>query len=353
MNSGRWVLVVVLLSILGLLAVSVPPKESPSAPIGFADPGLITMSPGQQQAELAAMRDLGMNSLRIDARWDWVQYAGPDQYDWRDLDQLVEAADLAGLTLDVIVNGCPAWAATPGARHPASAADFGRFAATVAARYRDRPVVAYEIWNEPNQAATWGPTADPVGYTQLLIAAHDAVRQVDPTTPIVLGGLAPLRSDGVDVGAIDFLTAVYQNGGGGHFDAVGYHPYCYPALPSTFQPWSGWSQMAQTTPSIRSVMTANGDAARPIWITEFGAPSHGPNGVGEPAQAQALAEAIELTGAAGGSGPTGGVGALYLYSWRDRGTNPGDDEDWFGLMSTSGALKPAFGRVWERFVSPG
>ena len=33
--------------------------------------------------------------------------------------------------------------------------------------------------------------------------------------------------------------------------------------------------MYQTSPSIRSIMVANGDSAKKIWITEFGAPTSG------------------------------------------------------------------------------
>jgi hypothetical protein len=128
---------------------------------------------------------------------------------------------------------------------------------------------------------------------------------------------------------------MYADGAKGSFDAVGDHPYSYPALPNTYEPWSGWSQMSRTSPSIRSVMASNGDGGKQIWITEAGAPSSGPDGVGQAAQASALTQAIA------DAKTTSWIGALYLYSWQDAGTNLLDPQDWFGLLTATGAPKLA------------
>jgi hypothetical protein len=138
---------------------------------------------------------------------------------------------------------------------------------------------------------------------------------------------------------IVFLKEMYAHGAKGSFDALGFHPYSYPALPDTYRAWSGWSEMAQTHPSLRSVMTRNGDGGKPIWITEFGAPSSGPSGVGNAAQATALRQAIT------GAKRSPWIGAFYIYTWQDRGTNPDDTEDWFGLLTAAGSPKPAYNQV--------
>ena len=93
---------------------------------------------------------------------------------------------------------------------------------------------------------------------------------------------------------------------------------------------------AQTNPSLRSVMIRNGDGNKPIWITEFGAPSGGPNGVGETAQAIALMQGVANVKA------TPWIGALYVYSWEDAGTDPRNDQDWFGLLTAGGSAKSAY-----------
>jgi len=321
-------------------ARTAPAAAVSGRPLGVADPDLIGASAASQTSQIAAMKALGITAVRLDARWDWVQYGGPTSYDWKDLDRTVGNLRAAGLTVDLLVAGCPTWAAaadrsSSGACHPASAAQFGQWAGAVAARFHPQGVRLYEIWNEPNQAASWGPAADPAAFAAILAAAFQAIKKVSSDTVVLSGGLAPTTTAGGDVNGTSFLASVYAHGGKGTFDAVGYHAYCYPALPDSVQSWSGWSQMAATSPSLRSVMTANGDSGKQIWITEAGAPTAGPHGVGEQAQAQTITQAV--AGAASASW----VGGLFLYTWRDAGTDAGDSEDWFGLTTEAGTGKPA------------
>jgi len=337
-------------SVTGSAARTAPVAAASSGrPIGVADPDLIGASAASQTSRIAAMKALGITAVRLDARWDWVQYGGPTSYDWKDLDRTVGSLRAAGLTVDLLVAGCPTWAAASdrsksGACHPASATQFGQWAGAVAARFHPQGVRLYEIWNEPNQAASWGPSADPAAYAAILAAAYQAIKKVSSDTVVLSGGLAPVTTEGGDVTGTTFLSSVYAHGGKGTFDAVGYHAYCYPALPDSFQSWSGWSQMAGTSPSLRSVMAVNGDPGKQIWITEAGAPTAGPRGVGEQAQAQTITQAV--TGAASADW----VGGLFLYTWRDGGTDAGDSEDWFGLTTKAGAGKPALAAL-ERAIA--
>jgi hypothetical protein len=155
----------------------------------------------------------------------------------------------------------------------------------------------------------------------------------------VSGGLAPEANDGTNINAITFLQDMYAHGARGSFNAVGYHPYSYPALPDSYQSWSGWSQMSQTRPSIRSVMTSRGDRNKQVWITEVGAPSSGPDGVGQAGQGTDLSQAIANTR------NTSWIGGLYLYSWQDHGTSEATSENWFGLVTAAGAHKAAYTAV--------
>jgi exo-beta-1,3-glucanase (GH17 family) len=97
--------------------------------------------------------------------------------------------------------------------------------------------------------------------------------------------------------------------------------------------------MSQTASSIRSVMTSNGDASKPVWITEFGAPSGGPGGVGQ------AGEATELTQAITNAKNASWIAGIYLYSWQDEGTDPTNAEDWFGLVTVTGSHKAAYAAV--------
>jgi hypothetical protein len=197
----------------------------------------------------------------------------------------------------------------------------------------------FEIWNEPNNAGFWSPKPDPAAYTADLKAAYAAIKHADRSAFVISGGLAPETNDGTNIAPVTFLQDMYAHGAKGSFDALGYHPYSYPALPAAVEPWSGWSQMNQTTPSIRSVMTSHGDAAKQIWITEVGAPSSGPDGVGQKGEANDMTQAIASTES------TSWIGGLYLYSWQDEGTGTGNDQDWFGLVTAAGAHKAAYTAV--------
>ena len=310
---------------------------------GVADPGLARESASAQAADLAAMKTIGITAVRLDANWNWVQSGGPNSHHWAWLDQVVASVRAAGMSVDLIVDGCPQWAAVSGAKapnaQPASPAAYARYAAALAARYAPKGVHTFEIWNEPNNVIFWRPAPNPAAYTADLIAAYKAIKKVDPSAVVLSGGLAPKKNDGTNISAITFLKAMYAKGAKNHFDGVGYHPYSYPALPNTYKFWSGWSQMSQTSPSIRSVMTANGDGGKQIYITEVGAPTGGPRRVNQATQADEFSQAIAA------AKTTSWIGAMYLYTWQNRGTNTSESEDWFGLLTQAGVHKPAYTAV--------
>src|SRR5215467_11485838 len=342
----RAVTVVILLAILFVGGVAFVRTQRqhrqsrmPAQHFGIADPILLGETTTMQASQLAAMKAIGITSVRVDADWGMVQAAGAGTFNWARLDRVVRSARAAGMLVDLIIDGCPRWAALAGTSgasspQPASSTQYARWAANVAARYAPEGVNTFEIWNEPNSALFWQPKPSPSAYTADLVAAHSAIKAVDPSAFIISGGLAPTVTQNGNVSAIDFLEAMYADGAKGSFDALGYHAYSFPELPDTYG--SAWSEMAHTDPSLRSVMISHGDRGKPIWITEFGAPSGGPNGVGETAQAIALAQGVANVKA------TPWIGALYVYTWEDAGIDPRNEQDWFGLLTAGGSAKPAY-----------
>jgi hypothetical protein len=325
------------------LVLSSGPAGAAVLQFGVADPALSGESASAQAADLAAMKASGITAVRLDANWNFVQASGPNSYTWGWLDQVVASVRAAGMSVDLIVDGCPQWAAVSGAQapaaQPASPAAYAQYAATVAARYAPKGVQTFEIGNEPNNAIFWQPAPNPAAYTADLIAAYTAIKKVAPSAVVLSAGLAPETDNGTNISAITFLQAMYADGAGGYFDGVGYHPYSYPALPNTYASWSGWSQMSQTSPSIRSVMTANGDGGKQIYITEVGAPTGGPNGVSQATQA------TEFTQAIAAAKSTSWIGAMYFYTWQDRSTDTSTSENWFGMLTYAGVQKPAYAAV--------
>ena len=80
------------------------------------------------------------------------------------------------------------------------------------------------------------------------------------------------------------VTSV-ADGAKGSLDTVGDHPYTFPADPNS-DSQGNWGEMDQTSPSLRSLMIACGDAAKTIWIDQYGGDGFGlldSNGNPEPA----------------------------------------------------------------------
>jgi polysaccharide biosynthesis protein PslG len=323
---------------------SLPLVRNHPVVFGISDPKLIHQTKPVQAAQLARMRSIGISSIRLDANWDWVQFGGPQSFDWTQLDREIHSARAAGTSVDLVIDGCPPWAAPPGTSQdssprPASAQQFAGWARDVAARYAPLGVKDYEIWNEPNDTKFWQPTANPAFYTRMLQDSYRAIKRVQRSAFVIVGGLAPVTTHRGSISSIAFLRAMYAHGAKGYFDAVALHPYSFPALPGTYEPWSAWSQMSATNPSIRSVMRNHGDWRKPIWITEFGAPSNGPSGVGANGQAAELRQAIAI------SKSTRWIGALFVYTWKDTGTNARTNADWFGLLTSHNRAKAAYWAV--------
>jgi hypothetical protein len=199
-------------------------------------------------------------------------------------------------------------------------------------------VHAFEIWNEENTSAFWTPAPSPSAYAALLKAAYPAIKQADQAATVLTGGLAPAPTDGTNFTPVDFLEGVYAAGGHGSFDAVGAHPYCWPAMPGSAQSWSAWYQMYGTATSLRSLMVGHGDAAKKIWATEFGAPTNGPAGsyVSQATQALMVSTAYKLWSAYSWAGP------LFTYQGRDQGNDTSTRENFFGFMNHDGTPKPAY-----------
>lgn len=306
------------------------------AVFGISAPEILGWTPSEQLQQLKAMKATGITSIRVDASWYNTQLNGPGSYNWAPIDAAVSAIQQAGLTADLIIDGCPPWAAASGASgqfaQPASPTAFGDWAAAVAQRYAGKGAKYFEIWNEPNNPAFWSPAPNPAAYTADLKAAYSAIKNVDPSAIVLTGGLAPQANSSNSYDMVTFLQDMYADGAQGSFDGVGDHPYTYPYAPDTVTLGSAWTEMSQTATSLRSLMVANGDSAKKIWITEFGAPT-GSGGVSDAAQSDEITQAIAF------AKHTSWIGSFYIYSWEDGST------DTFGLLNSDGTQKPAYAAV--------
>jgi polysaccharide biosynthesis protein PslG len=334
---------------LVIVALMVPSSSSASGVANSFGPEMFGISAGGDlQNEDAAtlgrdldeMEALDARWVRMDINWGVVQANGPSSYNWGPFDRVIDGATDRGIDVVAVIERTPGWARPAGTSSTfgPDPAKYAAFVGKAVARYAAMGVHTYEVWNEPNIPAFWTPSPDPVAYTKLLKAAYPEIKAADPEATVLTGGTAPAGTNGTTFSPVDFLRAVYDNGGGDSFDAVSHHPYSWHAYPGEAKSWSAWHQMYGTNPSLRSVMADNGDSAKKIWGTEWGAPTNGPAGsfVSEATQAQMVTKAYSLWKTYDWAGP------LLAYEGRDFGTGTDTRENFFGLLRHDYSKKPSY-----------
>lgn len=220
------------------------------------------------------------------------------EFIWESADALLRAAEFYGLDVILRLDFQPLWARdTWGNAPPQRLEDYGDFVQAVAARYRGR-VRGYIIWNEPNLAVEWGgDRPDAARYSALLAIAYERIKQADPQALVVSAGLAPTNeNDDRAIADRLYLRAMYAAGAGASFDVLAAHPYGFGLPPDDAPGAHAGLNMARLV-DLRAIMVENGDAAKPVWITEFGWTTaaademHGGYAVSEHEQAAYLAQA--------------------------------------------------------------
>ncbi|HTH93043.1 MAG TPA: cellulase family glycosylhydrolase [Candidatus Paceibacterota bacterium] len=305
------------------------------------------------EKEVSGMQAMGVKIVRYDIDWGFVQQNSASQYDWSKYDRIANSLKKHGIVgLGIIIN-TPPWARTAGCTGgahcpPNDPNQFATFATALVNRYKSYGMHYWEIWNEENDYDFWATKSDCGAYTTLLKAVYPAIKKADPGAYVITGGLAQVANTNVNIAPLDFLQCVYKDGGKNYFDAVGYHPYTFPALPSA-NSTNAWAGMSNGNPSVRSIMNANGDSAKQIWITEYGAPTNGPDSkwyLSEDQQSKMVTDTINLYKSYSWAGP------LFWYTYRDGGTTTDTNENFFGLVRNDYSQKPAY-QTMQGFLSSG
>ena len=204
------------------------------------------------------MAAMGADWVRFDIKWSDVQWDGPASFNWSKYDPLVDAARARGLTVLANLAYSPTWARPGGTTDkfgPDTDERRNAYAAftEAAVRHFAGRVSHWELWNEPNMSMFWAPRPNAAHYTALIREAYGRMKAADPGAYVLAGATSPADSDGTRIDEVAFISAVYANGGRGHFDGWSHHPYTVD--PSFAHPQNAWWQMAGTSPSIRSVMS--------------------------------------------------------------------------------------------------
>jgi hypothetical protein len=329
-----------------LLCTCTAQAEAARAPASFY--GVIAAQ-DPTAAEIAQMGEGRVGTLRINLVWGAVQPSASSAIDWSYYDAIIGGAAQQGIRVLPTVYSSPLWVANRTNFPPTGQfrGPFGAFVRGAAERYGRNgtfwasnpsipkiPVIDWQLWNEMNSPTFWFHRPNPKQYVKLLKAFNSAVKSVDPSAKVVLGGLfrTPRLRHGIPLDR--YLPGIYRAKGKRLFDAVAVHPYA--TTPK---------QAVGAVKETRRVMSRFKDTKAKLWVTEVGWATGGVASaltVSPQRQASYLRNTFELLAKTRKRMKIAGV---VWYSWRDL---PGGI--WFnhtGLFTQTFDPKPS----WDAFVS--
>jgi beta-xylosidase len=133
-------------------------------------------------------------------------------------------------------------------------------------------IEAAMIWNEPNNKSHWDPEIDPDWklFSDMVIAAGQAIKAENPNLPRVLGGISP-----IDPG---FIKKLEGHGALNEIDVLAVHGFPLD--------WNLW-QIHEWPAKIDEIRAVTD---KPVWVTEVGISTFG----AEEVQAWGLKRTAEL-----------------------------------------------------------
>jgi polysaccharide biosynthesis protein PslG len=346
-------------------ALAVPP------PIFGAGFGINIKTERITPAELDRITALGIKRVRIGLswydverergvyRWDYAQQREPaaDDYTTRrayNYDDIIEQIRARGLHIDATLhesNGLytgdnvavagstatPPDRRIPAPRTPAAIEAFAAFAAATVQHYQARygaDAFTWHIWNEPDQNGSFAPASDGAVFGQLMATTCAAIRQAAPESRIMGPALSAVGDGDFQY---DFIAALFTKANPlSCLDAFTVHPY------RAFVPETATADYVKLRQFLARWQPAK---PVPIAVDEWGASTAAqPKGQTVPyherwrdfsdREQAALMLRFYLTNLAAG------LPLTVLYDWRDRGTDPTEREDRFGMVTFAGQDKP-------------
>jgi hypothetical protein len=247
------------------------------------------VEPEKRECSVRMIAEASFHWLRQEFPWEDIEIHGKGDFEdrrhephrsaWDKYDHIVGLAERYGLEIVPRLSNPPAWTRaltnTIGSYAPPDdLADWGDYVYAVVSRYKGR-IRYYQLWNEPNIYPEWGEQpVDPEGYSRLLCEGYQRAKEADPNAVVISGALAqtvslnPGPGPGTGLRDFVFLQRMYDAGAGECFDIMAVNGYMF---------WSGPADHRSRPLNInfgrpvyvRDIMVANGDAAKPIWISEM------------------------------------------------------------------------------------
>ncbi len=216
---------------------------------------------------LSLLVDSGAKFVRFDFDWKDIE-PDDDRFDFSKYDAIVSRLQQKNIQILGILDYGNNWSdPTTGDK-----LEVDRFADYVyhTVKHFKAQIKHWQIWNEPNNYLFWAsPSAG--NYFKLLKVSYAAVKQGNPEAVVVLGGINGNGKDSITILGLNlnfaranFLPDLYSLGAKKYFDIAAIHPYTYgDVISSTVK-------LATAIDDARTIMAANGDANKNLWITELG-----------------------------------------------------------------------------------
>lgn len=278
-------------------------------------------SEADQRLEVLAAGLCGAKVIRTGVGWGGIEPV-EGEFRWDHMDRILAMYGEQGMEIQYLLGFCPRWAAAPERRDAAEWRDWGfsnpredawrRWVREMAKRYGDR-IRYWEVWNEPD-ISFWRGTLDE--YLDLLRAAHEEIKAVNPELQVMTGGFAIYNRNP------DFIEGVVARGQA-WFDIFAHHRH------GNFRGFQ-----AEVDGPI-AALRAKLEPPRPIYFNETAIASIG---IGERGQAETLVKKLAFAWARGAMGYT-------WYDLRNDGFDPQDYEHNYGMMTNDfypKAVYPAY-----------
>lgn len=341
-------------SLVVLLLVAIaPPAQASNGWVngdfyGINFQQLRELKPSERGKHLARIAKLGIHDVRVGFAWPRIEplppVSGQHQYRWTSFDGEIASLARHGIRAQANITQTPRWNADTsiiGAINcnrssswaPLDIGPYGPLAKAIAARYGRggtfwranpdlpaKPIVRYEIWNEPNLRGGWCPNPQPDRYADMFMIALKAIRSADHRAQVVTGGVAPpAKQNRHYLGISEFLGQATARQPGLIRKASGSAVHIYPP--------TGAGKQLDRVAWFREQLRKGGIPNRtPMLINEIGWATGGPDAVSEEERAKAYTAAtvnIPRTNC--------NVMGMLPQSWTSNQISDGNPEDWYGI----------------------
>lgn len=330
------------------------PARADAKPVRIPAGFLGTMPPEfPSDEELTRMHEGGIDTYRIVLDMNNVERQR-GTWNWAPYDGLLSDAARHGITVLPILFSVPRWISPNPATLPIDTADhqaaWETFVTAAAQRYGpggtfwaanpglpSRPLVNFEVWNEPNINAFVGGVSNAARYAYFLAVTRNALLRGNSRVRALVAGLfrRPKRHQGQRM--VPFLQRLYRvRGFRRSFDGMAIHPYATKPI-----------QALHVTRTVRRIMNRHGNARKPLYITELGWTTGGSDWATSlyratpTTQAQRLSRSIALLAR---NRRALRLRQVFVFSWRDFVTD-GLWPNYMGLFTTNGQPKPAWAAI--------